>query len=460
MSVIENVLAVDSKYRTVGVTGDIHTIDTLISDLSLDYDTPTMCNKYSIEHPTILLSSRKKFKKKFNEKYPFLQKINMENLLIAGGSISSIVRNVSYGDSDIDFFIYGLNETQATERVKEWLIDILVPKEEEHDEENEENNTTKKPKAREYAYKIIRNKNSIAILLDDHYKIQLIFRLYKSISEILHGFDLGSSALGYDGDNIYFTTLGKFCHEYSCNIIDTTRRSTTYEYRLKKYFDRGFNIVLPKLDITKLRTEYFKYNETEVCEMPYFIFGYSNIVGNKIFITRFYNKFTSDSDYDLEPINPSNAYYQSFTINIVNLLNGIDHFYYVSSHVDENTTDILANPPRINKGSIVTFYDNLREKLSKKNIDVNLIKRFITVEPVETVISKMFDKNINTKTYFDELMERQKSLADQKLNVMLKQDHSKIQWITENPGTQLTSSFNPIIEQESLWYGNRYYKMS
>ena len=128
-------------------------------------------------------------------------------------------------------------------------------------------------------------------------------RLYKTASEILHGFDLGSSAVGYDGDNIYFTTLGKFCHEFSCNIIDTTRRSTTYEQRLAKYFNRGFNIVLPKFDITKLRTIYFKYDKSEICELPYFTFGYDAIIGNKITVDDFYNKCIYHSDYDAEPMN-------------------------------------------------------------------------------------------------------------------------------------------------------------
>uniref|UniRef100_A0A6G6AB76 Ankyrin repeat-containing protein n=1 Tax=Borely moumouvirus TaxID=2712067 RepID=A0A6G6AB76_9VIRU len=124
--------------------------------------------------------------------------------------------------------------------------------------------------------------------------------------------------------------MGKFCHEYSCNIIDTTRRSTTYEYRLIKYFDRGFNIVLPKLNLNKLRTNYLKYNEIEICEMPYFIFSYSEITGNKIRVKNFHNKFINNSNYKLEPINPINIYYQSLKINI-NLINDIDYFYYVSS---------------------------------------------------------------------------------------------------------------------------------
>jgi len=487
MASVRKVLAVDKKYRTVGVTEDLHTIDKLVSDLTLDYDMPTLCDKDSAGKPNILLNSKTDFKKKFNEMYPFLKDINMKNLLVAGGSVSNIVRNKKNKNSDIDFFIYGLTPKKATNRIKEWLLDILVTKEDEGKNKRNKKANSKRKKynsdddcsgsdsdddcsdsdsdddsknKKKYVvrdYKIIRNKNSIAILIDDESKIQLIFRLYTSISEVLHGFDLGSSAIGYDGENVYFTTLGKFCHEHSCNIIDTTRRSTTYEYRLNKYFQRGFNIVLPRLDINKLRTTYFKYGETEICELPHFIFGYSNIVGNKIIVTEFYNKFGSNSDYDLEPMDPVNVYYQSLKINIINLINDIDYFYYVSSHIDAENIDILTKPPRINQGSIVTFYDTIRSKLSKKNIDVNLIKKYITVEPINKIVIKMFDKNIDTKEYFDELIEKQKKFAIGKLKKLLEKDHSKIPWLTKNPGTQLTSSFNPIIEDEIKWYGKRYY---
>ena len=67
-----------------------------------------------------------------------------------------------------------------------------------------------------------------------------------------------------------------------------------------------------------------------------------------------------------------NVYYQSLKINIINLINNVDYFYYVSSHIDQDNVDILNKPPRLNKGNIVTFYDDVRKKLSKKNIDVNL----------------------------------------------------------------------------------------
>ncbi|AAV51140.1 hypothetical protein [Acanthamoeba castellanii mimivirus] len=450
MTTTNNVLLVDDQHRNIGVTDDLHTIESLKSELTLDYDLPTLCGK-NLDSPNILLNSIEKFKETFNKHYPFLEKINMKNLLIAGGSVSNIVRNKFQYGSDIDFFIYGLNQQEASSRVRQWLIDILVKK----PDNSSEKTTTKKIDMTKY-YKIIRNNNCITILLDHgDLKLQLIFRLYQSISEILHGFDLGSSAVGYDGENVYFTTLGKYCHEYSCNVIDTTRRSTTYEYRLNKYFDRGFNIVVPKLDLSKLKTFNLKYGEVEICELPYFIFSYQNIIGNKIIVKKFYDKYNIKSDYGLEPINSTNLYYQSLKINIGNLINDVDYYYYVSSHIDKQNTDILTKAPRLTKGDIITFYDGVRTKLNGKNIDVCLIRKYITIDTIENIVATMFHKDTNVKEYFDSIIEKQKELALNKLDILLQKNHN-IVWITENPGKQLTSSFNPIIEVESKWYGEFY----
>ena len=86
------------------------------------------------------------------------------------------------------------------------------------------------------------------------------------------------------------------------------------------------------------------------------------------------------------------------------------------------------------------------------------IKTYITVEKIEDIVANMFDKDIDTTAYFNILIEKQKKVILKKLEKLLAADHGKIDWVTKNPGTQLTSSFNPIIEDESKWYGKKYYK--
>jgi len=81
------------------------------------------------------------------------------------------------------------------------------------------------------------------------FKIQIVLRVYDSISQVLHGFDLGSSCVAFDGDRLYFTGAGKFAFEYQLNVVDLERRSTSFESRLRKYFALGFGFVMPQFSL-------------------------------------------------------------------------------------------------------------------------------------------------------------------------------------------------------------------
>ena len=83
-------------------------------------------------------------------------------------------------------------------------------------------------------------------------KIQIILRLFTSISGLLHGFDIGSCAIAFDGAVAYTTLIGAYSLSHRVNIVCPSRRSTSYESRLKKYFDRGYALVLPYLDTGRL----------------------------------------------------------------------------------------------------------------------------------------------------------------------------------------------------------------
>lgn len=307
-----------------------------------------------------------------------------------------------------------------------------------------------------YDIKFIRNKHCITILIGDKYKIQLILRLYKTISEILHGFDLGCSAIGFDGKQLYFTSLSKFSYEYMCNIVDTTRRSTTYEKRLMKYFDRGFDIILPHLDITKLRKRYIKYDLPEVCELPYFIFSYKNITGNKIYFENYLGKqkdgkkFIKDSDYQIEDLDMYNIFY----VNLGNLVSNKDDFYYFSEH---HNLDILNDGPFISRKKVINFYDNLKQKIYKKNtLNIGLINKYISIAPVNDIIVELFTANIDKNEYLSDIIEKQKQLMLSALERIATINHSQLPWMETEPFTQLTSSFNPIIEDPQQWYKSYY----
>lgn len=74
--------------------------------------------------------------------------------------------------------------------------------------------------------------------------VQIILRAYRSIGQLLVGFDLDSCCLAYDGQRVLATTRGVRALSCGYNLVDVTRLSPTYELRLVKYMRRGFDIAM------------------------------------------------------------------------------------------------------------------------------------------------------------------------------------------------------------------------
>ena len=105
----------------------------------------------------------------------------------------------------------------------------------------------------------VRTKNAITIA--SHYPVrhvQIVLRLYKSISEILTGFDVDCSCFAYDGKEVYGTPRGIAAFMTQTNTIDLSRRSPSYESRLSKYARRGFEVYCPELDRSKIDPTIFE----------------------------------------------------------------------------------------------------------------------------------------------------------------------------------------------------------
>jgi hypothetical protein len=366
------------------------------------------------------------------------------------------------------------------------------------DQENKE----KEIEVPSYDLQFIRNRSCISMIFDHNITIQIILRYYSSISEVLHGFDLGSSAVGYDGHTVYFTSLGKFSYEMMCNIIDTTRRSLTYERRLEKYFNRGFDIILPNLSMKDIKTHYLQYNINEVCELPFFPFSYNRVDGNKILCKNFHldtkqviaarqslntsngsqasngtkargsDSSSEDrknaSDYQISDLDE----FKIFHLNLYNLVHDKSDLYYMNT---QHNLDILDKGPHITRGKIINFYDTLRRKVYRNGrLLIAPIRQYITVVSICEIVRELFpyansDANadhiikenekpmISPTAYLKQIFEKQKAEVLSKYDKIDKVDHKDLPWIMENPGSQLSGSFNPVIDIPEKWYGS-YFK--
>ncbi len=74
--------------------------------------------------------------------------------------------------------------------------------------------------------------------------IQVVSRLYVSPAEVLHGFDVDSCCVGWDGTRVLCPPRTIRAFNMRCNVVDLTRRSLSYEHRLFKYAKREFAIAV------------------------------------------------------------------------------------------------------------------------------------------------------------------------------------------------------------------------
>ncbi|KAJ4286829.1 hypothetical protein N0V90_013081 [Kalmusia sp. IMI 367209] len=143
--------------------------------------------------------------------------------------------------SDVDLFIYGLNEEEAIKKI----IEI-----EQRIKDSILTETT-----------TIRTKNAITIASQYPTRhIQIVLRIYKSVSEILTGFDVDCSCAAYDGKQVWAAPRALTAYMTQTNTIDLTRRSPSYESRLSKYSHRGFEVYWPLLERSRVDPTIFERN--------------------------------------------------------------------------------------------------------------------------------------------------------------------------------------------------------
>ncbi|KAL6891139.1 hypothetical protein HDV57DRAFT_284471 [Trichoderma longibrachiatum] len=141
--------------------------------------------------------------------------------------------------SDVDLFLYGLTHDEAIEKIKQIeqsIRDSILSE-----------------------VTVVRTKYAITIASQYPVRhVQVVLRVYKSVSEILTGFDIDAAGAAYDGKQVYVAprTLGSIITQI--NHIDLSRRSPSYENRLSKYSHRNFEVYWPELDRSRVDPTIFE----------------------------------------------------------------------------------------------------------------------------------------------------------------------------------------------------------
>lgn len=199
-----------------------------------------------------VVPSLNEFKKNFNIfSEGSLSDMDWSNVVVAGSAVVTSLLPVPeeyrsskralrqfYHDnfapaSDVDLFLYGLTEEQAIDKIK--MIEDKVKN------------------AILYETTTVRTKNTITIVSQYPTRhVQIVLRIYKSIAEILTGFDVDCSCAAYDGNQVYVSPRALAAYVTQTNQINLSRRSPSYENRLSKYSHRGFEVFWPALDRSRV----------------------------------------------------------------------------------------------------------------------------------------------------------------------------------------------------------------
>ncbi|KAK7436334.1 hypothetical protein VKT23_019181 [Stygiomarasmius scandens] len=177
-----------------------------------------------------------------------------DNVIAAGGSVLACLMSLpsdelrlserelrefyhvmAYPSSDIDIFLWGLTPQQAEEKIIAIYQAVLraVPNQ----------------------VICVRTANTVSFHSQHPYRsIQIVLRLYSSPAEVLAGFDIDAPCCAYDGKRVWASARAIIAMMRQCNTVDMTRRSPSYEFRLSKYAQRGFEIYIPSLERDKVDT--------------------------------------------------------------------------------------------------------------------------------------------------------------------------------------------------------------
>lgn len=193
-----------------------------------------------------------------------LKMIFARKFVVAGGCVCDLL--CRRGINDIDMFAPGMTEKEAEKQFSDLEEDLKKWVETEKQFSGLEKELKRWIGVGIGSIATYRTNNCITIHMTKgwaKFEVQLIMRNYRTVDEIIYGFDIAPSAVAWDGNAVYATIAARYAYYAGVFVPDVTRRRLTFETRIVKYTMRkSFAVVLPHLD-----TDGFE--ETKVLKLPF-----------------------------------------------------------------------------------------------------------------------------------------------------------------------------------------------
>lgn len=325
-------------------------------------------------------------------------RLTFDNCIIAGDSVVRTLFNAEW-DSSVDIFLFGVSECDANGKLRQIIREITQT---------------------ETGITLIRTENLVMFEYSG-VKYQIILRLYKDYEEILDSFDIQCCSVGFDGTNVLWSKQGERAIIDRVINVDVKKRSTSYELRLAKFFNRGFCIRMPEMkDI----------GELEKIELPFMILKRANF-----------------NWYSLPNVFPAKIMIKDQAHR--------DYNYYDVSEIIDVMVRMLVAGEENNKLCVSYTLDDLIDERFSMNIE-----EFRDI--MESILSEL--NLLSIHLYFDvqfmtEYMtsgNKQRVLTDYIDNIhdqLAINTSVPLKWYVNDPDSQICGSFNPVPTTDEMWYG-------
>ena len=281
--------------------------------------------------------------------------------------------------------------------------------------------------------------------------IQVILRAFATVSALLHGFDIPSAAIAYDGVTAYMTYAAVWAYVHMVNVINPAYRSTTYELRVKKYFERGYGLGLLGMAPAALAC-----GRLELPHIILFVYRINGLAARGRVRLR-WEKVPAVSDYT--PAVSSNAHtnYGRTLYNIRQILIG-DNRYIHRLEGDQSFEEFVAASPTLDWiVSRDTFEGSLDAATStaagNSNRAPGILRRVFQLP--DAVLAR-FLRHMEMAGPAVAVHTAATLLAPYRAALLAAYEAAPREipwWIVTDPSRQYTVSLNPRIEDAATWYG-------
>ena len=387
------------------------------------------------------------------------------NVCLAGGSICHALgmsKKFQTDVHDLDIFIYGINDKEAATNLVFELANKIVEK---------------LKKKHDYDHSVL-SSHTLTVFNDyPTHPYQFIFRLYRSVDEILLGFDLPCSAMGlcFRESNeepgklkpvVFLSPLAELALTSGICVVLPERASPSFVSRQAKYFDRH-NIVMvyPGMNFRKIYgKKIIKLGNTpnSKCYLQIKVKSlyYSKIVGELTIMNNLKNKHEKDVDlisfHDYIHIcGVWDKRADIFNYNRRCLVTGnLDYILYIAQ--EEKGPLALGNfEIGISWNSIEKKFERLKKKLMHyrnarpSDIDMATLILYFSLDTAEMVTAL----TTNNKKRIKQMCSLKLETMRERFRLAKNNLPKTIKWVTENPGSQHSSSFHPEYFTDKQWFG-------